>query len=113
MKKKFVIFLAIVMIVASAFVITSCRVPGPDIAYPSVHYITDTRVNLYWDYETRAKPFTVYFKEKGAAEYQVIATDLQVPPVGRDVEAGKTYNWKVEGGNGSTGGEWEFQVQAP
>ncbi|MFW6262667.1 MAG: hypothetical protein ACOC34_01410 [Thermotogota bacterium] len=110
MKKKILMFVSIVMILASAFVITSCRVPGPDISYPSVHYVTHTEINLYWDYENRAKPFTVLFKESTDAEFTEIATNLQAPPVDREVESGKTYNWKVEGGNGSTGGEWTFTV---
>ncbi len=110
MKRNILMFLSIVMILTSAFVITSCRVPGPDIGYPSVHYINDTEVNLYWDYENRAKPFTVSFKESTDADYIVIATDLETPPVARIVESGKTYEWKVTGGNGSTGGEWSFTV---
>ena len=110
MKRNILIFASIIMIFASAFVITSCRVPGPDIEYPSVHYVTETRVNLYWDYENRAKPFTVSIKESTEVVYTVIETDLQVPPAGYDVESGKTYNWKVDGGNGSTGGEWTFTV---
>ena len=110
MKRNILIFASIVMILASAFVITSCRVPGPDLGYPSVHYVTDTRINLYWDYENRAKPFTVSIKESTEAVYTVIETDLQVPPAAYDVESGKTYDWKVDGGNGSTGGEWTFTV---
>ena len=110
MKRNMMMFLLMVLVFVSAFVITSCRVPGSDIGYPSVHYVNKTRVNLYWDYENRAKPFTVSFKEGSATEYTVIATDLQAPPVIREVERGMTYNWKVEGGNGSTGGEWSFTV---
>jgi hypothetical protein len=30
--------------------------------------------------------------------------------VARELDKGVTYNWKVEGGNGSTGGEWSFTV---
>lgn len=103
-------FLSIVLVFASAFVITSCRIPGPDIGYPSVHYIDGDTVNLYWDYENRAVPFTVSIKESGQAEFTVVATNLQAPPVNREVVSGTTYNWKVEGGNGSTGGEWSFTV---
>ncbi|MEA1882987.1 MAG: hypothetical protein U9N62_00505 [Thermotogota bacterium] len=110
MKRNIIVFASIVVILASAFVITSCRVPGPDIGYPSVHYLTDTEVHLYWDYENQARPFTVYFKESDAVEYTVVATNLQAPPVNRDVESGKTYDWKIEGGNGSTGGSWSFTV---
>jgi len=110
MKRNILMILSIVIIFTSAFVITSCRVPGPDIGYPSVHFVTGTQVNLYWDYQNRAKPFTVSFKESTETEYTVVATNLQAPPAVRDVEEGKAYDWKVEGGNGSTGGDWSFTV---
>lgn len=113
MKKNIMMFVSIVMILICAFVITSCRVPGPDIGYPSVHYLTETQdtreANLYWDYENRAKPFTVSIKKSTDAEYEDIET-VEVPPVARELDKGVTYNWKVEGGNGSTGGEWSFTV---
>lgn len=110
MKKRVLLVLSVALIIVSAFVITSCKVPGPDISYPSVHYLTDTTVSFYWDYQVRAQPFNVFIKESTEQEYIQIATDLQTPPCSQIVESGKTYDWKVEGANGSTGGAWTFTV---
>jgi len=110
MKKQVLLILVIVLIVISAFVFTSCKTAGPDISFPSVHYLTDTKVNFYWDYQARAQPFNVFIKESTQQEYTQIATDLQTPPCSKIVESGKTYDWKVETANGSTGGPWSFTV---
>jgi hypothetical protein len=102
MKKNIMMFVSIVMILICAFVITSCRVPGPGIAYQSVQYVSDTEVKLYWDYENRAKPFKVSIRRVSNPTFTVVATNLEAPPVTRTVVRGRTYVWRVTGANGDT-----------
>jgi hypothetical protein len=106
MKKKVLLLTAFAGFLLLMTFLVSCRTSNPDIDNPSVHYMTPTEVELWWDYEAVAVPFVL--SERDTSNPSMTTYNLVAPPYTMAVEIGKSYEWKVVGNNGAVGGLWEF-----
>ncbi|HOO32387.1 MAG TPA: hypothetical protein PK466_03410 [Thermotogota bacterium] len=108
MKKRILSLTALAVVLFLMTFLVSCRVSSPDIDNPSVHYMSATEVELWWDYESVTVPFVLSIRDTEVAS--MTDHNLPAPPYTMAVESGKTYEWKVTGNNGAVGGLWEFTV---